>query len=208
MAAKTIEEREIKLRVPNLATYERIASVLGSASLTINQRNVYFDTPDFRLATQEMVMIRIRLVGEKAELCIKDRACLSETTLSVRERSLDIRWQDWQRLDSGQIGLTELPNALCQEILASYGALMRVGETVNVRQVFELAHSYQLELDLTTFPGNRVDYEIELELQAEHHTFDEAREVLSDSLGADLMVALTPSSPKYQRFVDALLANQ
>lgn len=204
MEAKTIEEREIKLCVPDLDTYQRIVTVLGSPSREINQQNFYFDRVDFMLALQEKVMIRVRLTGDGAELCLKDRAVLGDVSLSVRERTIELTSSEWQALSSGEIALAELPYSLCDEIRRSYGPLVCVGETTNLRIVFDLGDDYWLELDRTTFPGDRVDYEIEMELRCEHHTFETAIEVLKGSIGTELVASLKPSTPKYQRFVQAL----
>jgi uncharacterized protein YjbK len=207
MATETIDERELKLCLPNEATAQRLGSFLGRAKCVLEQCNTYFDTREGAVASAGTMMIRVRSCDGNYTVTIKDRALLDDTlgSLSSRERNSELSRAQGESVTQKGVALTELNNPLCKTLHREVGAhLYAVGELRNTRTVYEFEDQYLIELDRCVLPNGQVDYELELELRESGHSLPDARERIDRLLTRAGITELQPSRPKYHRFLKAL----
>jgi uncharacterized protein YjbK len=207
---ETIIEQEVKLLLPDEGAWLAFRQALGDGpSSSHRQVNTYFDTRDERLARERSTMVRVREQDRSITMTVKDRVVrdLATASLTVRERSVALTPSDWQRVHRGQCALTALELSLCVDVLAEIGEpLFPIGSMVNTRLTYPLRNNYIAEVDATELPGGRVEYEVEVECRQPGHTLAEAREIVTEALDSAGILGVTPSLPKYQRFLDARIA--
>ncbi len=201
MTTETMVERELKLRLASEASWARLREALGEPQRRIHQTNTYFDTADRRLEKTRMMMVRVREAGQRIWVQSKDRVTTTDDLLISRERQAELTTAQWRRVHRRETALTQLNIALCRDFYEEVGDhLYPLGSMVNTRDVYPLADGYIAEVDRTELPGGGIDFEVEVELREPHHTAEGARAALPD-------MELDPhqeSSPKYQRFLEAL----
>jgi len=195
-------ERELKLQLTH-AQWVTLREDLGTSDSIIRQTNTYFDTPDRELRTTASMMVRIREAAGEYELTAKDRIA-GETTglLETRERTQPLDAAVAQRILQGETSLTALDLPLCRALATEVGGdLPPIGAVQNTREVYRLLDGYIAEVDRTDFLGQRVDYEVEIELRKSEHSYDGARAMLAINTSLDCS-SLAPSRSKYGRFLE------
>jgi uncharacterized protein YjbK len=207
VTTETIDEHELKLRLPDEAAAMRLAALLGTPRTVLEQCNTYFDSRESTVARSGKMMIRVRSCESHYEVTIKDRAIVDrdQGSLSSRERNSTISVIQGESVISGSNALTTLDNELCRQLFKELGEhLFAVGQIHNTRQVYDLPDNYVLELDRSELPNGLVEFEIEMELRSENHSLAEARqraELLFSQIG---ITDVEPSHPRYHRFLAAL----
>ncbi|MFO0689908.1 MAG: CYTH domain-containing protein [Myxococcota bacterium] len=227
-------ETELKLLLPDEASYRRVLAALGPGR-SVLQQNHFFDRTDGALRAAR---IGVRLRAEDAErlLTLKGDALAGPGAPALSRRieletnlpsatfedalrdGLDLR--PWLARFRGESGAEPLPPALAR-FLATVEAccgderLRCYGEFRNFRTIDSLAlHDelgmipVELAVDRTELPGNRIDHEIEVELAGNPGDPDELAERTARALLrwlADRGVdPVLPAPSKLARFHDAL----
>lgn len=197
-------ERELKLR---LTEYEwsLLRQELGTPLCIHQQTNTYFDTRQHDLRHRLSIMVRIRSEDSTYELTVKDRILGEQSgQLETRERTEPLRSELATAILERTTALTEADVELTKQLRQQVGAdLEPVGQVKNTREVFALGQGYIAELDRTELPGGRVDYEVEIELRNDSHTYLGARNALQLHTSIKCS-ALPPSRSKYARFLNCL----
>ncbi|MFT7622690.1 MAG: inorganic triphosphatase YgiF [Myxococcota bacterium] len=201
--SRHITEREVKLRLPDEAAWAAVRLALSPPVRVLRQVNTYFDTPSGRLRERRDLMVRVREVDGRQWVQVKDRISANDGLLTSRERETELTPSAWQSVHRAVTALTALDNPLCQQLAVEVqDSLHPLGSVINTREVFDLGDGYLAEVDRTELPGGRVDYEVEIELRAEHHTTEGAIAAVEAAAGQALTGGF--STPKYGRFLDAL----
>ncbi len=206
-------ERELKLGLADEAAYATLVHGLGTPLHHERQTNVYFDTRRSTLLASRALMVRVRLSepldgtpdAASIELTAKDRAQTSGGLTCSRERTEPLTASAWAEVHQARRALTDLELPLAAALRAEAGdALHPIGSLVNERRTYDLGEGYRLELDRTELPGGHVDYELEVELRAPHHTAEEALRRVQALLARHGVEPGPPTTPKFARFLDAL----
>jgi inorganic triphosphatase YgiF len=208
MPAPAPYETELKLTLPDEAAWRRLRAELTDRHIE-RQENVFFDRPDGALRARRLG-VRLRRAGEDCRLTVKTdpeagrapQAALTrrielETRIPVElfeaasHARLDLRpWiARWRAEAAGRAELDPRPAALLDTLdrLADVD-LEPIGAFRNERTRGRLALDrpgglpawIEVELDRTDLPGDRRDYEIEVELRPGES--DAAAERLRDAL--------------------------
>ncbi len=185
-------EKELKFIVPDREACGRLKALLGVPREELTQTNLYYDTPDRRVA-QAFSMLRIRRSEKGTRLTFKQGRRQHNGYFEAEE--IECRLED--EVDPNQLAHTEPMQRFGQQFQTTEVELL--GEVVNRRLVYKLECGEVLELDQTDFPG-QTDYEIEVETERpEQVTRELAR--LVEQAGFRL-VAQTET--KFSRFLKAL----
>lgn len=207
---KTQIETELKLMLDGEPAWLEVREALSAIvpGSRIHQTNVYFDTPTGELRARRW-MVRVRkeetAAGAQFEVTAKDRVVDSVGALSSRERTDTLDESDARAVLAMATPLTALEGELCRSLAeALTEPLYPIGAVSNTRDVFVLPSGYLVELDQTTFPDGRVDFEIEMELKGEHQSLGGARAALAEVLPSFDVAALPGSPSKFKRFHEAL----
>jgi len=207
VTTETIDEHELKLRLPDEAAAIRLAALLGTPRIVLEQCNTYFDSHEGTIAASGKMMIRVRSCESRYEVTIKDQAIIDreQGSISSRERNSKLSVIQGESVISGGKALTTLDHELCRQLFKESGEhLFAVGQIQNTRQVYDLPDNYVLELDRSVLPNGQVEFEIEVELRSETHSLAEARQRVERLLSQIGITDLEPSLPKYHRFLAAL----
>ena len=212
-ATQTVEERELKLGLNDEAAYATLVGALGVPLRRERQTNVYFDTRRRALLAARALMVRVRVSEQldvsppkvTIELTAKDGSRTLEGVTRSRERTASLSAAQWAEVHRARRALTDLELPLAQALRDEAGdALFPVGSLVNERRTYDLGDGYRLEFDRTEFPGERLDYELEVELREPHHTAEEARRRVLELLARHDVEPGPPTTSKFARFLDAL----
>lgn len=197
-------ERELKLRLTE-HEWTLLRQELGTPLCTHQQTNTYFDTSQHDLRHRLAIMVRIRSEDSAYELTVKDRIHGEQSgQLETRERTEPLRSELATAILERSTVLTEADVELAKHLRKQIGAELKpVGQVKNTREAFVLGQGYIAELDRTEFPGGRVDYEVEIELRNDSHTYVGARNALQLHTSIQCS-ALPPSRSKYARFLSCL----
>jgi len=145
----------------------RLQDVLGAPRL-LEQDNRFFDSADGRLQRSHL-NLRLRHENHQLLMTCKRKAAAADALGTHRHDEWE-QWLDpalWQQLAEPGIALARLL-PLPPPVVEALGgaALLALGGFSNVRQEFHAGRpggSDLLCLDRTTFPGGRVDHELEIE---------------------------------------------
>jgi len=164
-------EREIKIRVPDRFTYERVRAVLGLPIADIRQENHFFDTFDNRLrATGSALRVRIERSsqGERAELTLKGPTSRVGALTTRAEYTVIISMQTAREIVRNPQILSSVgldPANRAREIAGATG-WREIATFTNHRLTMNLDLGdgvAPLELDHTLYPNASEDFEIEFE---------------------------------------------
>ncbi len=214
-------EREFKLRLPSAAAALALRCELGGPAAEPSlQINHFFDTPARDLG-RARIGLRLREEGGAASLTLKGPGPSDGGALASRpEEELALDPGTARALLAGErsplavlaasaLGTSALVRR-ARELVGNAGALVRLGAFENERvRVGPLRFPpgsagppLVFEFDRTTFPGEQVEHELELELP-EGADADEIERALA-ALLARVAVPLEPAPSKAVRFLRAL----
>jgi uncharacterized protein YjbK len=193
-------EIELKYRLEDRATYEKLCREMGDPLDAWEQINHYFRSADGKMPGAEGV-IRIRLEKGKAVLTVKLGA-LKNGLASAQE--YEEPWQGpleemppssnslWE---SGHAGLRVLEQRFGQRF-----PLVWAGKMVNQRNLYRSAEGLCIEVDGSRYPDGEEDYEVEVETES-----PERDRSLLVALLQNLGIRFVPQhATKYQRFLKHL----
>jgi len=178
-------ETELKLGLPNATAWERVRDRIAP-SRVVRQVNHFFDGPGRPLRSAR-IGVRLRSSGSRVLLTVKadagegrdvvtrrielEEERLPESLREALDRGLDLRdaTERWRAGANADAPLLDLLDRLTRT--TADGPLRTFGSFENERTIGALtlvdtegAFEVPIELDRTTLPGNRVDYEIEVEI--------------------------------------------
>lgn len=188
-------ERELKYHLDE-ARYERLKTALGTPEHTKEQVNLYLDTPGRELCDAHGAL-RLRREGDKRFLTYKRGKAQEGSFFELHEFEVEATPEQWSLLAGGKLPEGELePIDRLKHDFPHVNGVVTLGEARNLRICYPLPTGDTAELDRTTFPNGRVDFELEVETEnpaeVERHL---------ESLG----VPLTPQTKtKFRRFLDAI----
>jgi uncharacterized protein YjbK len=163
-------ECELKYALENEAAYEKLRLSLGPPQAQLQQTNLYLEDPN----SEQQAALRLRLERnltdgtERRVLTYKRRAAVQSISAAyfvAHEYELEIEQSDWDTIATGSP--TERQWKL--EPLARFAEtngkvlLRALGEMENTRWTYPLPDGSLAELDRTQLPGNREDFELEIE---------------------------------------------
>lgn len=193
-------EQELKYQIAGPAEFEKVLHFLGPATEVLEQCNHYFsDRPD---RPSPDWSLRVRQENELYELTFKLGKKQSEGYFESTEVECPIDSQQVEELLNQPVWsetLWELPPL--ERLRREFGVtrLVLLGSLRNRRQVCPQAAGWKAELDTTSYPEGRTDYELEVET-AEVAVVQQALEPIS--------ALLTPQSKtKFRRFLETLQLN-
>ena len=162
MTIKT--ETELKYRLQDVQSYQRLCEKLGPAAEEWAQVNHYYQSVDGRIPGKRGV-IRIRAEKGQILFTVKMDGTLDQGI--ARSREFEFPWRgDTRSFPPAPESLWKTGHAGMEALAAEAGRkfpLVRVGEMINRRKVFPLAEDRLLEVDASRYPDGETDYEVELE---------------------------------------------
>ncbi|BAU26388.1 uncharacterized protein YjbK [Aneurinibacillus soli] len=196
-----MKEQELKLLLDRKA-YEKLLEDFPNAPVPVKQINYYFDTPDFYLGRNK-IMLRVRQEKEHFILCAKILQDASGSSLICTELEQTIPATVFEQgKQNADILLSHLPAEGQQAIrsLVSPEQISLRGALENERCLLPFSDSsYTYELDRTLFPGNNEAYELEIEGVEDE---DACRRVM-ENLTAHGYTFTPHKESKYKRFQEA-----
>jgi uncharacterized protein YjbK len=219
LSAPRSTEPELKFLLPNEAALRAIAKAAGKKRPRFaRQENHFFDTRQ-RSLRKAKFSLRLRHEGKKWLLTLKGRPARAkgarffseppqvERAVTASEARAILRGaksalEALAGTNSVERSLLALAHRACRG-----AALEHAGSFANERARLPVrlaGASLLLELDRTHFPGGRVDFELEVELPESLDAKEGQTAVLG--LLAKANVSPAASTPKAQRFAEALIA--
>lgn len=160
-----MKEQELKLLLDR-ETYEKLLEDFPNAPAPVKQVNYYFDTPDFDLGRNK-IMLRVRQENGQFILCAKILQDASGSSLICTELEQTIPEAVFEQgKQRASVLLGHLPTEGQEAIraLVSPEQISLRGALENERRLLPFSNSpYTYELDRTLFPGNNESYELEIE---------------------------------------------
>lgn len=176
-------EKELKLSLLSADDYDRLCARLPGFEGTKEQRNSYWDYPDRRL-TAAKVLLRLRVDERDAWITVKREPSVDTDGLFVvPEDEAAIERDQALAVLSGQQKLEELSSEVLARVELEFGAfegIFRWGSIDNVRRRYRLSSEWLVEVDATTFPGDHIDREIELEGESPREGLELLKPYLTD----------------------------
>jgi len=160
-------ERELKLAIPHETDFRLLLERLGKPQEIREQVNHYYDTPRFELLRRHMC-IRLREEQGKRILALKRGRGWRHGYLDADEAETEIPPQPIDPATFDPLSLDLLPVRILKRDLPP-GPLNWIGSIRNTRRVYRLRPGLTLELDATLFPGDRTDFELEVESDDEEN---------------------------------------
>jgi len=193
-------ERELKLRLEGAEAAQRLGNVLGVPFETVQQVNLYLETTRHQVASGRC-MVRLRCEAGRWSLTYKRGLRVQAGYFEAREVEAvlpDCLKGHWSEADLP--ALEQLPPLQALRADGVAGNLSISGEVHNLRARFRLSNGDILELDRTRFPGDRVDWEVEVETRKP----DEVRALLAGLAEEAGVVLQEQRQTKYERFLEAV----
>lgn len=170
-------ECEIKLRISDVESYNRIREELGPPTANVRQKNVFYDTPD-RALSKKRWSLRIRHELDGIVLAVKGPGS------SVGSAVQRIEWEEQSIEWEGKIAPLLILSADFPEDLLSAKPMMKLREVFpNLSDRLQRTVSFYndrifynvklagvertIELDRTQFTTGQINYELEVEIAAE-----------------------------------------
>ncbi|GKV07578.1 hypothetical protein SLEP1_g19331 [Rubroshorea leprosula] len=164
---KTVMEVEVKLRLPNSDSHQKLSNLLSPFHLkTFVQENFFFDTPHSTLAfAYSALRLRFYNLDSHSVLSLKSKPKLSQGISRVQELEEPISPEVARSFVANPrelLGLTT-PSVIMKRVREEFGVdeLVCLGGFRNVRGVYDWK-GLKLELDETIYEFG-VSYEIECE---------------------------------------------
>ncbi|HEU5196159.1 MAG TPA: CYTH domain-containing protein [Methylomirabilota bacterium] len=210
-------EIEFKFRVEGPAAFEALAVAAGTRpGQPITQTNHFFDTPDRALGLRRYTL-RLREEGGRFRLTAKGPAERVANRTSRAEEEIEVSAEEAQAivhavrsaLDVLEARADQRGGALVATMRSIVGhrALRHVGSFQNARARLPVTLSVEgralpvtFELDRTTFPGEQVHHEVEVEVE---DADARAVEPVLHAFFKDAGVAWRQAPSKARRFFEA-----
>lgn len=189
-------ENELKFKLPSRQAYEKVEARLGKSTGVREQVNRYYDLGEGVLSSGDAVF-RLRRQNGKKILTFKVGMKREGGYFQAEEIEVEVESEEpaaWE----GSAPLAALRSHFGE------GELRFQGQTTNLRKCFPLNCGAVVELDQTTFPGGRVDYELEVETDDPDAVIEE----LSDVFGAAKVAMHPQTETKYARFLTSLRSEE
>jgi uncharacterized protein YjbK len=195
------KEQELKLLVTK-ETYDRLLTHANKNMPSLQQTNYYFDMPDFYMG-KNGVMLRVREENGKWILCAKikqksDSAAVSSIELE-KEISPDVFAEGKENPDILVALLPEEGQRAIRRLVAPSDLIVR-GTLRNERHKLQLIEGYLCELDRTSLPGGKEEYELEIEGMESEAACQHVIDSLS-SMGYSFSIN---QKSKYQRLQESI----
>lgn len=225
-------EIELKYALEKAEQYTALLQYLqehsGQEAKVLQQENFFFDTVEGDLRKSGLIL-RLRKENSAYWLTAKGSAPQDETgqsTLTKRlEEESQVASEEAQKALQGDLCLLEMFEKMAwplskqrqKDRLVMIAALQKaqqkknivfVGSFKNIRRVFEVSiaqNPYKIECDETHFPGNQVDYEMEIELQHSDAALDVSSQ--AEQWLTHLRIPITSARGKASRFFASLALN-
>lgn len=210
-------EVEVKLALASRADYLRLLERLGTPRERIIQSNTFYDSSTGAWAAAQVALrLRTETIStegppdrQRALLTLKCGGSVHGDVFSRGEIECDLPLSALEDLRANPLRFLELdvpPIRALRERLPEVRDLVALGGFENLRWVYPMTMEIggrkftgDWEVDQTTFPGGRIDYELEMELEDES-TAQAASAVIQARLDA-LGVRYHPQpTGKYTRF--------
>ncbi|MHC4778806.1 MAG: CYTH domain-containing protein [Planctomycetota bacterium] len=198
-----MDETELKFILMDREDYERILKILAPPRAVKDQTNHYYLGDPAGILDRGEAMLRLRTVSHgPAVLAFKDRLVKDGALFKCREIEAPLQDETAARLLAGEIDPLTLDSPPAAEARAVLGeGTIRIGGVSRTRRSeFVLDSDEVLQVDMSTFPGGREDWEIELET----HDPVSAQRRLRGLLGRSSIVLRPQTRTKVRRFLDAL----
>ena len=164
-----IMERELKLGLTHPDDLHRLLNALPEPRAIIEQSNHYFIDMAGRLA-ESRTMVRVRVSTQRPAqggtlivLTRKRRLEARSGYFVAEEVECPIGLDDWAKIQAGELDLLDLGSEPLMDLALS-PPLICHGVMHNRRHVIE-SGGYTLEVDRTSFPGDKVEVEVEVETE-------------------------------------------
>lgn len=195
------KEQELKLLLTK-EMYNKLLLHTDKTKPVLRQTNYYFDMPDFYMG-KNGVMLRVREENGTWILCAKIKLTSNSAAVSSIELEQEITPEMFEAgRKNPEVLVRLLPHegqeAIRQLLLPS--ELIVRGTLRNERRKLHLIEGYTCELDRTLLPGDREEYELEIEGMEDNDTCQYVIKELS-SLGYAFSIN---QKSKYQRFQEAM----
>ena len=200
------EEREIKLKIPTLELYQKLAVALPGTEGVVHQRNHYFDTGDGCLVRRGL-MLRVRDEDGEINVTLKGPAKCHGSAWVRTEVEEGLERDLWEQILGGQRALEHVdvaPLRMLEPILGGR-TLKLLGWVDNERRIHRLSSGpldLTVELDRTRFPDGSEEYELEVE--EDRHRQEAAETCLREMMSELGLSWELQSKGKYQRFREKL----
>lgn len=195
------KEQELKLLVTK-ETYNALLVYADPVAPVLQQTNYYFDMPDFYMG-KNGVMLRVREENGVWILCAK----IKQTSDSAAVSSIELEQEIAANVfEAGRTNPEVLVSLLPKEgqdairRLVSPSTLIIRGTLRNERRKLQLIEGYTCELDRTSLPEDRTEYELEIEGIENEDACQHVIDAIS-SLGYSFTVN---QKSKYQRLQEAI----
>ncbi|NCF98435.1 MAG: CYTH domain-containing protein [Planctomycetia bacterium] len=162
---KSSSEVELKLLLPDEAALLQLCSILPGYIDTLQQTNIYFDVNG--MIKESGAILRLRLCENEAELTLKIRGSLIEGVSNALEYS-DILEEEWVsslilREENSALSRLGTVKALHDHCGCELAQLTEWGRSSNERRRYQVEDDLMIEVDKTSFPGNILRCEVEVE---------------------------------------------
>ncbi len=211
------QEVELKFAFNGKADADKARAVFGlDDTVQRVQVNTFYDTPSFFLLNREKMVCRVRREGDTLTLTLKGRSSGDGTLTQKREEEWVLDQEATAEFESGQFdplvyaqmhpldgAEAVLPDDMRK--LLEGAALANIGSFENrrIKKPFTLRDELgdievTLEMDTTTFPGDHVAYELEIEVP--DPTIGERVDNIVKDMLREVGVEVFPAASKAKRF--------
>ncbi|NOW07505.1 CYTH domain-containing protein [Clostridium beijerinckii] len=196
------KEIELKLLL-NRDGYDSIEKRFINDKLSIIQENFYFDT-NTHILRNNKITLRIRKEVHDFNICFKVKNHEEEQSIrKSSEYTLNINENEFLSIINNPESIKKFFSKEAMEILNALNinqeSIVMFGNIRNKRTYIKGLLGYTFELDMSSFPNNIVEYELEIE-----NIKSEDREKLLnelENLGVEFSIN---KKSKYERFVEIL----
>lgn len=155
----------MKLLLPDETALLQLCSILPGYIDTLQQTNIYFDVKG--MIKESGAILRLRLCENEAELTLKVRGSLIEGVSIALEYS-DILEEEWVsslilREENSSLNRLGTVKALHDHCGCELAQLTEWGRSSNERRRYQVEDDLMIEVDKTSFPGNILRREVEVE---------------------------------------------
>ncbi|MHC4598450.1 MAG: CYTH domain-containing protein [Planctomycetota bacterium] len=197
-----MQEVELKFALERREDYERIVKMLGGPEAEFEQTNHYFFGDAGGILERGEALLRLRIQGDRTFLAFKEGLVKEGALFRCREVEAPL---DEEKASAILVGAADPltidhpASTAAKERLGS-SALRIAGASRTHRSEFLLDTKETLQVDRSTFPGGREDWELELET-GDPPASERRLRGLAGRMG---IVLQAQTRSKYRRFLDAL----
>jgi len=163
-------EQEIKLAIKSKSDLKTLLKVLPSPKDIVEQKNVFFTIK--QAAKKIIPMFRVRIMNEQLYITVKKNTQSKDGIFTTEETEYEINNEDRMVWESWALCESQNRPPLPQNIRKAFGIeysnqpMYCLGSFTNKRHIIQTKWG-KLELDITTFSPDDIEYELELETDEE-----------------------------------------